>query len=52
VAALLKQLAKNVDLSRFKKHKRAPKKPPPKRTGGFREKHVSTARLINQRTTQ
>lgn len=52
LAALLKQLAKNVDVSRYKKHKRGPKKPPPKRTGGMREKHVSTARLLNQRMAQ
>jgi hypothetical protein len=51
VAVLLKQLAKNIDVSRFKKHKRTPKKPPPQRIGGFREKHVSTARLIDQRTS-
>lgn len=50
MAEILKQLAKNVDLSRYKKHKRAPKKPPPKRTGGLRHKHVSTARLLEKRT--
>jgi IS4 transposase len=49
MARLLRELAKNVDVSRFKKHKRGPKHPPPKRTGGIREKHVSTARLLNQR---
>jgi IS4 transposase len=52
LAELLKQLAKNVDVSRYKKNKRGPKKPPPKRTGGLREKHVSTARLIDQRSDQ
>ena len=50
LAQLLKQLAANVDISRFKKHKRGPKHPPPKRTGGLREKHVSTKRLLDQRT--
>ena len=30
----------------FVKAKRGPKKPPPKRTGGLREKHVSTYRLL------
>lgn len=49
LAELLKQLASKVDVRRFKKHKRGPKKPPPKRTGGLREKHVSTARLLEQR---
>ena len=49
LATLLKQLAKNVDVSRYKKRKRGIKKPPPKRTGGMREKHVSTARLLEER---
>jgi hypothetical protein len=49
LAESLKQLAKNVSVNRFKKHRRGPKKPPPKRTGGLREKHVSTARLLDQR---
>lgn len=49
MATLLKQLARNVDVGRFKKHKRSPKKPPPQRTGGLREKHVSTQRLLNQK---
>lgn len=50
LAAILKQLAKNVHLAQFLKNTRGPKKPPPKRTGGLREKHVSTARLLEQRT--
>jgi len=49
LARLLKQLAADVDVSRFKKNKRGPKKPPPKRTGGLRKKHVSTKRLLDQR---
>lgn len=49
MAQLLKQLAQNVDIGEFRKSKRGPKKPPPKRRGGYREKHVSTARLIAQR---
>jgi IS4 transposase len=48
-AQLLTQLATNVDVSRFKKNKRGPKHPPPKRTGGLREKHVSTKRLLDKR---
>ena len=52
LATILKQLAKNLDVRRYKKHKRAPKKPPPKRTGGFREKHTSTARLLKHRSQQ
>lgn len=49
LAELLKQLAKSVDVSRFKKRRRGPKHPPPKRTGGLREKHVSTARILARR---
>jgi hypothetical protein len=36
---------------RFAKSPRGPKKPPPKRTGGLREKHVSTHRLLLNRHT-
>jgi IS4 transposase len=49
IAHVLKELAGNVDVRRFRKHKRSPKKPPPRRTGGLREKHVSTARLLAAR---
>jgi IS4 transposase len=49
MAKCLRELARNVRPERFQKKTRGPKKPPPKRTGGFREKHVSTAQLINQR---
>jgi IS4 transposase len=48
-ANLLRELAGHVVLSQFYKHPRGPKKPPPKRTGGIREKHVSTARLVAAR---
>jgi len=49
MAQVLKRLAGNVDVSRFRKRKRGPKHPPPQRRGGLREKHVSTARLIASR---
>lgn len=49
MAQALKDLAGRVKVDRFRKHKRGPKHPPPKRTGGYREKHVSTARLIASR---
>ncbi len=49
LVAILEELAGNTRVKQFRKHKRAPKKPPPVRTGGFREKHVSTARLLKQR---
>lgn len=45
----LKSLAHHVDATRFAKNIRVPKQPPPKRSGGLREKHVSTARLLNTR---
>jgi IS4 transposase len=45
VAALL-QLAKNVQLGLYKKHKRGPKKAQPARIFDKNEPHVSTARLL------
>ena len=42
----LKELAKNVKLSRFRKHPRGPKKSVAKRIGDPKHPHVSTARLI------
>jgi IS4 transposase len=49
MARLLKELARRTRVDRFRKHKRGPKRPPPARTGGLREKHVSTARIIATR---
>lgn len=49
MARLLKHLAKQVNLGHFKKHPRAPKKPPPKRVSYKRTPHVSTARILAQR---
>jgi len=48
-AGVLQQLAKNIDLAKFQKHPRGPKKPRPKRTSGARIKHVATARIIAKR---
>jgi IS4 transposase len=50
MAAILKELAANTRIGRFKKRQRGTRHPPPKRTGGLREKHVSTQRLLDQRT--
>lgn len=50
LAAVLQELASNARIKQFTKHQRGPKKPPPKRTGGLRHKHVSTARLLQKRT--
>lgn len=49
MAEFLLECAGHVTLRRFLKNKRGPKKKPPKRTGGLREKHVSTARILAQR---
>lgn len=44
----LRQLAEKVYLPAFRKHPRGPKKPPPKRHGGKKQPHVSTARLLEK----
>lgn len=49
MAAILKELAAQTRIQQFKKHQRKTRNPPPKRTGGYREKHVSTQRLLNER---
>jgi hypothetical protein len=49
MAACLRALAANANPNRFRKRRRGPKHPPPTRTGGLREKHVSTKRLLDQR---
>ena len=48
-AGVLRQLARNIDLAKFQKHPRGPKKPPPKKTSGAKIKHVATARIIGKR---
>ncbi len=45
----LKQLAKNVNLSRFRKHPRGPRKQVPKRKFDPKHPYVSTARLLANR---
>lgn len=50
-AETLRVLASRVNLRRFKKHPRKPKKPQPKRTYDKRHPHVSTFRLIADRTS-
>jgi IS4 transposase len=51
LSRVLKQLAHRVELNRFRKHKRGPKKPRPKRQSGAGSTHVSTARLLATRKT-
>jgi IS4 transposase len=48
-AAALKEIAAHVDLSRYRKSKRGPKKPPPKRGRYQNGGHVSTHKLLTAR---
>lgn len=47
LAKILVRLAHAVKLPHYQKHKRGPKKPPPKRQGS--SPHVSTQRILNER---
>ena len=49
LARVLKELAANMNLRRYRKHPRGPKKPPPQRARCKNGGHVSTAKLITQR---
>jgi hypothetical protein len=51
-AALLRELARRVDLSRYRKHKRGPKKPPPPRRRDMHKPHVSTAKMLAQQEAE
>src|SRR6185437_4943776 len=44
--AFLKRLARSVDLARYPKAHRGPKKPPPKRPDDPEHPHVSVAKLL------
>ncbi len=48
-ARILKDLAGHVNLSKYRKHPRGPKKPPPKKTKYKNGGHVSTARILAER---
>jgi hypothetical protein len=48
---VLRQLAGNVKLAAFRKHPRGPKKPRPKRKSDRDTPHVSTAKILSQRTS-
>jgi IS4 transposase len=48
ICPFLKQLARAVRLSEFRKQPRGPKKPRPQRQSGAKSKHVATARLLNK----
>ena len=49
LAGVLRDLARRVRLEKFKKHRRGPKKPQPKRQNNKRRPHVSTAKLLAER---
>jgi len=51
-ACVLRQLAENINLERFRKHTRGPKKPTAKRHYDPAHPHVSTARVLHQRKLQ
>jgi hypothetical protein len=51
LAKVLKDLAQNVDLAKYQKHTRGPKKPKLQRTSTEKTNHVSTARIIAKRKT-
>jgi hypothetical protein len=45
-AATLVAIAKHLDTAKYTKHKRGPKKQPPKRLNGKHHSHLSTARIL------
>jgi hypothetical protein len=45
----LKSVARRANLRRYRKHRRGPKRPAPKRASGKRRAHVSTYRLLQAR---
>lgn len=47
--ATILDLARRLQVKRYTKHKRGPKRPQPKKTSGKRHKHLSTARLLAAR---
>lgn len=51
-AASLREIARRVQLTRYQKHPRGPKKKPPKKTKYQHGGHVSTAKLIAERMSR
>jgi hypothetical protein len=51
-AQTLERLARQVDLKRYPKHKRGPKKPRPQQTSGRKNHHVSTAKFLAKKSTK
>ena len=50
IVAVLQDLARRVRLRALRKHPRGPKKPPPKRPWNPKQPHVSTDKLLRQRS--
>ena len=48
-ALVLKEIATHADLARYRKSRRGPKKPPPKRTKHSKGGHVSTHKILSKR---
>jgi hypothetical protein len=48
MADFLREVASQVWLAKYPRTVRGPKRPPPKRTSGRTNHHVSTARLLHQ----
>jgi hypothetical protein len=52
MAEFLRELASQVWLAKYPRSVRGPKKPPPKKTSGRKNHHLSTARLLNKQLQQ
>lgn len=48
-ATEMRTISRSIDLSRYRKSVRGPKKPPPKRTNKLRSVHVSTKQILDKR---
>ena len=49
---LLKELARRVRLSEYRKQPRGPKKPKPLKASGYKKKHLSTAKLLKDQRSR
>jgi hypothetical protein len=52
MAEFLREVASQVWLAKYPRSVRGPKKPPPKKTSGRKNHHVSTARLLDKQNQQ
>ena len=52
MAEFLREAASQVWLAKYPRSLRGPKKPPPKKTSGRRNHHISTARLLDKQIQQ